>query len=157
MKPFAILALLASVVSAGDIEIKTKTAIAIAKAKLSISKPSTPVFDPFKIEQAKKIIYKTKVKRIEKPSGFQWVYVTSDQDSRETVLAHLKTDHSPGLQEVLKLVSIDDFSRYDLLAIHSLIHSAEWGWMAPRPLGRWETVCPTDGSPCVQTFIWELP
>lgn len=117
-------------------------------ASTSKAKPAAP----------KKIVYDYRVKRIPRPAGYREVYHLSDSDSREQLLHHLKATHGDLLREVLQHVSIDSMSRRDILAIHSLIHCQEWGWMSPRDLGHWETQCPADPNlPCTQTFVWELP
>lgn len=68
---------------------------------------------------------------------------------------HLVKDHAANMP---KEITLDQMSYEDLWAIHCLIHSIERGRIAERRLGYWDNpVCPTDGGPCVQTWVWELP
>ena len=111
------------------------------KPEKSILKPKAP-------------IYKHRTRWITAP-GYQYFNWEGNwRPTKASAVSHLQSNHSTYLPEKINLSNL---TMQELDAIHSMIHSIEFGLITSRTLGYWEQACPTDGGPCVFTFVFQLP
>lgn len=117
---------------------------------------STTKTKPKQSPSATKPIYRMEVMK-SPVAGYTSYNVSGDwHPSYNKLFRHVVDDHSEYLPKEFTRDQYAQLTYDELWSIHSMIHCIEDGRMASRPLGRWSSVCPSDGSPCIHTWTWNI-